>query len=192
MVHLIREAWRRRDEATLSSLMTPFLARCEAILRSKIPDNAMPDATTVREEILGELSLLFAQDGTGTHPNELDFFECKFALAFRAFRLNTTRPDWTRIKSTEPLSEAHERDDAEQTTELASDTELGLVDGLSHLEIVGAIDALPLIEREALILCRFLGYTQLEAAARCDVTDRTIRNRLTAALAKLARFKKEK
>ena len=61
-----------------------------------------------------------------------------------------------------------------------------------------AIDALPSDERDAVILVHVLGYKEKSedpeeetAATRCNCTGRTIRNRLTRAAGKLARFKED-
>jgi hypothetical protein len=85
LVHIIREARRRHDEHSMSVLLPSLLARCEATLKNKILDSDMPNASEIREEILGEFSLLFVEDGSGCNPDELDFFECRFNLAFRSF-----------------------------------------------------------------------------------------------------------
>ena len=63
-------------------------------------------------------------------------------------------------------------------------------------ELHDAILELPPDERDAVILVHALGYQEESddpaeetAATRCDCTGRTIRNRLTRAATKLARFK---
>jgi hypothetical protein len=57
--------------------------RCEAILFKRIHDKSRPNAAAIREEILGEFGVLFAEDGSGQNPDELDFYECRFNRAFR-------------------------------------------------------------------------------------------------------------
>ena len=75
LVYLLRDAWRCSDEQTMNCLMAPFLMRCEAILNAKMPDSRFPNAAEIRENVLSELSVLFLEDGSGDHPDELDFFE---------------------------------------------------------------------------------------------------------------------
>ena len=75
----------------MSILLPPLLARCEAMLIRKIPDRSRPNAIDIREEILGEFSVLFAEDGSGENPDQLDFFECRFNRAFRYFRIDFMR-----------------------------------------------------------------------------------------------------
>src|SRR5271167_2332194 len=65
LVYIIREAGRRHEEQTMSVLLPPLLARCEAILRKKILDTDMPNAAEIGGEILAEFSVLFAEDGLG-------------------------------------------------------------------------------------------------------------------------------
>lgn len=67
---------------------------------------------------------------------------------------------------------------------------------LVRSELYDAILDLPSDERDAVILVHVLGYQEesddpqtVTAATRCGCTGRTIRNRLTRAAAKLARFK---
>jgi hypothetical protein len=67
--------------------------------KSKILDSDIPNASEIREEILGEFSLLFAEDGSGSNPDELDFFECRFNLAFRSFWIDPMRRETARVDS---------------------------------------------------------------------------------------------
>jgi len=67
---------------------------------------------------------------------------------------------------------------------------------LALSELHDAILSLPADERDAVILVHILGYQEesedpktMTAATRCDCSGRTIRNRLTRAAVKLARFK---
>jgi hypothetical protein len=87
LVHLLRDAGRRRDDHAMRTLMPHLLARCENLLRAKIPDNSFPNAPELREDILGDFSLLFAEDGSIENSDELDFYECRFFRAFLVFRI---------------------------------------------------------------------------------------------------------
>lgn len=86
-------------------MLPVLLARCEANLIVKVPDDQLPEAATVREDILGEFSELFASDGTGKDPDELDFYECKFNRAFRFFRIDVVRRETGRIKHVAQMPE---------------------------------------------------------------------------------------
>src|SRR5258708_3029901 len=86
--HLFRAAHRRGDEKRRDRVVLAIVARCEVILKSKVPDSRVANAADIREEILQEFALLLANDGVGDKPNELDFFECRFNQAFKAFRVD--------------------------------------------------------------------------------------------------------
>ena len=72
---------------------------------ANVPDNSRPNAPEVREEILGEFSMLFAADGQGENPDELDLYECRFNRAFRMFRIDFLRSETARTKPLEALPE---------------------------------------------------------------------------------------
>src|ERR1700674_5587725 len=93
LVHLVREAWRRRDENVMSALLTPLLSRCEAILKAAIPNSRRGNAEEILQNILSDFSELFALDGSGDNPDELDFYECRFYRAFRSFYVDRIRSD---------------------------------------------------------------------------------------------------
>ena len=202
LVHLIRDARRRGDEQAMNNLLPPLLTRCDAILKHKVPDGALPNAAELRESILSDFGLLFAEDGSGDHPHELDLFECRFNLAFRTFRIDRFRRERTRLRHMEPMPLDDEPSDASPDkyafSRLAaafSQPETQFRD-VSLKELVNAIDALPPDERKAVVLCHVLGYkeesedpSERTAATICGVTGRTIRNRLSRAAAKLSRFK---
>lgn len=84
LVFVIRDAWRRGDQKTMEALFPFLLNRCEARLKAKIPREEFADAEEVRENILNEFALLFAEDLTDPRCR-LDFFECRFNAAFRTF-----------------------------------------------------------------------------------------------------------
>ena len=207
LVYLIRDAWRRRDDSTVSALLLPFLARCEAILKVKVRDDDIPNAPEVRESILSDLSLLFVQDGSGDNPDELDFFECRFNLAFKAFRTDFLLKEWRRanVMSSLPAEDEHDASapssDEDVFARVAEAFRCAPTqqDNLRLEALVEAINDLPPDQRDVVILCHVLGYKEEAedpdeetAATRCGVTGRTIRNRLTRAAATLSRFKEEK
>jgi len=58
---------------------------------------------------------------------------------------------------------------------------------LDAIDMINALEAIPAAERGALVLAA-RGHTQKEIAARLKVTDRTVRNLLTAAKAKMREY----
>jgi hypothetical protein len=204
LIYMIREAGRRHEEKTMSILLPPLLARCEAILKKKILDNDMPNAAEIREEILAEFSVLFAEDGFGTNPDELDFFECRFNLAFRCFWIDFMRRETVRTEHLVDLpfeNEALDSLDDEERLPRVIDTLQKAATQLPDVflqRLLSAIGLLPPDERKAVILCCVFGYkeesddpAETTAASLCGVTGRTIRNRLHRAAATLSKFKKE-
>jgi hypothetical protein len=207
LVHLVREGRRSGDQPLMSAVLPVLLARCEANLLVKVPDGGMPDAESLRQEILDELTELFVIDGSGDFPSELDFYECRFNKAFRALRIDAVRRDATRRKQNIdvvalPPSEATSEPDAYEDA-FARVSETFRVLPTQEWDIfrepfLKAIEALPPDEREAVILVHVLGYKEESedpeeetAATRCNCTGRTIRNRLTRAATKLYRFKED-
>jgi DNA-directed RNA polymerase specialized sigma24 family protein len=172
-----------------------------------VPDGRMPDATSLRQDILDELTELFVLDGLGENPAELDFYECRFNKAFRTLRIDAVRRAARRSKeiidvAALPPSEAEGEPDAYEDA-FARVSDAFKVFPTQEWDafrepFVNAIEALPPDEREAVILVHVLGYKEESedpneetAATRCNCTGRTIRNRLTRAAGKLARFKED-
>jgi hypothetical protein len=201
LVHLIRHAKRTGEEEKMNALLPLLLARCEAILYKRIPDNSRPSAAEVREEILGEFSMLFAEDSLGKNPDELDFYECRFNLAFRAFRTDFLRSEAIRtgplvpLPVEEPIGLASEDEQRVQPLPEALRHGPTPLDSTCHSELLNAVNALPPDERKVVILCCVLGLkeesddpSERTAANLCRVTGRTIRNRLSRAAQKLSKF----
>ena len=167
----------------------------------------MPDAASLRQEILDDLTELFVTDGMGDFPNELDFYECRFNKAFRALRIDAVRRETRRrnrgiaVVDLPPSEAASEPDAYEDAFARVSDSFKLLPTqewDVFREPFVKAIEALPADERDAVILVHVLGYKEESenpeeetAATRCNCTGRTIRNRLTRAAAKLSRFKED-
>jgi hypothetical protein len=199
LVHVIREARRRGDGNVTNALLPLLLGRCEGTLCSKLPDT-FPFAAELREEVIGQLAELFAQDGTGDNPDELDFYEVRFNSALRTLRIDIVRKQTPRIEHEVSLSEL-------LRTETAADDEA--LDRLgkqfhappTHEHAVllrELLDTMTPEERDAVVLCRIMGYdeesedpTRITAATLCGVTGRTIRNRLRRAAAKAFPFKED-
>lgn len=207
LVHLVREGRRSGDQALMSAVLPVLLGRCEANLLVKVPDGGMPDAASLRQEILDDLTELFVMDESADFPDELDFYECRFNKAFRALRIDGVRRDARRRKRTikvvdlPPLEVKSMPDAYEDAFARVAETfrVLPTQEWDAFREpFVQAIEALPSDEREAVMLVHVFGYKEesedLEeetAATRCNCTGRTIRNRLTRAAAKLSRFKED-
>jgi hypothetical protein len=206
-VHLVREGRRAGDQQLISAVLPVLLGRCEANLLVKVPDGGVPDAASLRQEILENLTDLFVADGTGDFPDELDFYECRFNKAFRALRIDAVRRDARRRKRSiamvnlPPSEGAGEPGAYEDAFARVSESFRVLPTqewDVFREPFMKAIEALPADEREAVILVHVLGYKEESedpdeetAATRCNCTGRTIRNRLTRAAAKLSRFKEE-
>ena len=206
LVHLVREGRRLNDQGLMNAVLPVLLRRCEVNLLVKVPDGEMFDAASLRQEILDELTDLFALDTSGDRPDELDFYECKFNKAFRALRIDAVRREARRRRSFKvvdlPRSEETSEPDAyEDVFARVSDAFKVLPtqewDALRE-PLVEAIEALPPEECKAVILVHVLGYKaesedpdEETAATRCKCTGRTIRNRLTRAAVKLSRFKED-
>jgi len=204
LVHLIRDALRRGDEPTVNALMPAFLARSERMLTAKIPDGGRVNAAEIRENILSDFSLLFIQDGRDDHSNVLDFFECRFARAFKFFRIDYLRREGARSARLQQLpaeDDGRASLDENPLTEpregwqVAATQEQVIFQG----ELLEAINNLPCDERRAVVLCGVLGLkeesedpTVTTAATLCGVTGRTIRNRLARAAKRLSQYKEIK
>jgi hypothetical protein len=201
LVHLIRDALHRGDDQRLNATLIVLLGRCETILKAKIADR-LPNADKLREEVLSGFSELLASDGTGDQPDELDFYECKFNLAFRTLRIDVVRRELKQVNRSaelpapeyEGVSDAYK--DAFIRVHETFRTPATQQNKLFLKELWEAINALPPDERKAVILCHLIGYKEesenpdeVTAATCCNCTGRTIRNRLSRAAANLSRFK---
>lgn len=197
IVHLVRQARRRDDEATMNALLPALLGRCAAILRSRVQDS-VNHASTLRDEVLGRFAELFATDGRGSNPDELDYYECKFNRAFMTFRIVQLREEQAVTDPLDSWSDEHdvvESDDPNllwHQFEVMRGSPATPEDEVRRREMAAAIATLTPDEQQAVILCRYFGYDEestipgkVTAATLCDVTGRTIRNRLARALAKL-------
>jgi hypothetical protein len=187
----------------MSAVLPVLLGRCEANLTVTVPDGRMPAPADLRQEILDKLTELFVMDGSGDSPDELDFYECRFNMAFRALRIDAVRRDARRRKrifEALPPSDTTNEPDAYEDT-LARMSEAFRILPTQEWDafretFLDAIAALPPDERNAVILVHVFGYKEESndpeeetAATRCNCTGRTIRNRLTRAAVKLSRFK---
>lgn len=201
LVYFIRDAARRGDERAMSALMPQLLNRCEAILKAKIPADYVHDADTVREEILGEFAVLFAEDGLPGTTNALDYFECRFNAAFLTFRQPLIQRERARSEAliyAPPQSESLEDFSDEDFFAQISETfryPASQTDDVLRNRLMKAIDELPPDQRKAMILYYVYGFPEesddpsvTTVASLCEVTGRTVRNRLNRAVATLSKL----
>jgi hypothetical protein len=205
LVHLIRDAIRRRDECLAAALMPPLVVRCEANLLKTVPDTGMRNAEAIREEILSSFGLMFAEDGTDGHEDELDYYECRFSSAFRTLRIDHVREEISRRQELTDLPDAINEEgerssDEEMLARLSSAARIKGAQGdqIYLRQVLRVVNDLPPDQRRAVVLCRILGYeqestdpTKRTAATICNVAGRTIRNRLSRAERQLKSMKED-
>jgi len=206
LVHLIREALRNHDGDATDALLPPLLARCEVNLRRTLPEDRVPNAPYQREELLGQFAELFAADGTGDNPDQLDYFEVRFNSAFFALRVDLLRAEISWNARHLPLPDHDEEDELATEDEAfarladaAFQNPATQEDTVFRSQIAAAINDLPRDERKAVVLVHGHGYKvesensgERTAATICCVSGRTIRNRLKKAAAMLLeRFKED-
>ena len=203
LVHLIRDAIRSGDNRVATALMQALVIRCETNLRKTVPDSQVANAEALREEILSSFGLMFAEDGTEGHEDELDYYECKFGRAFRTLRIDYVRSEFSRRRELTDLPESTNEEgelsfDSDALARLSrmARTKPAQEDRIYLLQVLEALNDLPPDEKRAVVLCRFLGYdaesndpTKRTAATICDVEGRTIRNRLSRADKRLKNLK---
>lgn len=195
LLHLIRDALRRQDERVATVLIRTLLKRCEANLKMTVPESGLRNAVSVREETIDALMTMITEDGKPGHEDDLDYFECNFAHAFRTLRINHVRVETAYRKELVELPENEDEDgdlsfDADVLARLSSmaRTDANQEHRLMLEELLEKVRNLPEDERKAVILVRIMGYdeesddkSKRTAATICGVTGRTIRNRLARA-----------
>jgi hypothetical protein len=159
LVHLIREAIRRRNDAARDAFFPLLLARCEANLNTKV-DGQIAGAVELRQDILGDFAELFAIDGSPDDCHELDFFEVRFNRAFATFRITRVRSELSHLNSQMPLPETSDEItliEQEMDNELLgrlADLQGGGAnpeDRLFRKQVFDAIKALPADQRKAVV-----------------------------------------
>jgi DNA-directed RNA polymerase specialized sigma24 family protein len=198
LVHLIRDAIRRGDHRIATVLMPTLLVRAEANLLKTVPDSRMRNAEAVREEILSNLQMMFTEDGSEGHEDELDYFECKFLRALRTLRIDHVRAEISRRKELTDLPEAITEDGDVMLEEdllalLSRKARIGASqeDHTYLPEVIKVLDKLPPDQKRAVVLRRIIGHTEEQAAKICKVDKRTIRYRLARADTQLKKLKED-
>ena len=204
LVHLFRDVHRKGDDRRMSAILPVLLGRCEAILKTTIVESE-PGASEMREEVLGRFTEVLARGCAGERPDELDFYECRFNRAFRALRVDVVNHKRRRLRRTVEVPRGGDGDEPllseEEGLALLSEAgrTLATQEQSARLnDVKEAIEALPIDERKAFVLCRVYGYkvestdpNEITAAVLCECTGRTIRNRLSRAESKLWPLKEE-
>jgi DNA-directed RNA polymerase specialized sigma24 family protein len=204
LVHLLRLAMAQGNDPGFNAVLPELLRRCEANLAHGVSDE-LRGAEQVREDILLSFSELLAGDLT-SQKHELDYFECRFNRAFRAFRITAIkRARDDQIVDVPAHSDSHGGDD----TGLDDDAALAAVSQAyrtragqeSHVlgrEVRRALQKLPPQVRKAVVLVHVLGYdvesndrNKITAATQCGCSGRNIRYLLARAAAALSRFKED-
>lgn len=198
LVHLLRDAIRRGEDRIARLLMPQLLKRAEANLERTVPDSRLRDAESVRHEILSDLTMMFTQDGTEGHEDELDFYECRFLRALRFLRIDHVRKALSERKELTDLPESNDGQDEpafddEMLARLSRMASIGpsQEDGLYLPEVIKALDKLPSDQKRAVVLRRIIGHTEEQTAKICRVDKRTIRYRLAAADKQLKPLKED-
>lgn len=200
LVHLIRNAVHARNQDSIGSLLPALLKRCEKLLQHKISGN-YSNADFIREEILSELSLLFAKD-QAERCEKLDYFEVRFNNAFKALRISFLR----KFKTTQKEQATEMADFIESPEDGAKPSLIqkfltvppNQENNVFRSELNDAIKLLPENEQKVIVLhhCFELKIesddpNEMTVATHCGVTGKTVRNRLRAAEARLAQSLKE-
>lgn len=204
LVHLLRHYMAQEDELTFNSVLPVLLGRCEANLAHSVSDG-LRGAEQLREDILLRFSELLARDLT-SQTFELDYYECRFNHAFRAFRITAIkRADDDQIVDVSALQDPRdgegstlEDDAALSAVSKAFRTPAGQEGHVFGREVQQALRTLPARVRKAVVLVHVLGYdvesndpSKVTAATLCGCSGRNIRYLLSSAAAALSRFKED-
>jgi hypothetical protein len=183
LVHLIRAALRSGDDSRFNALLPILLLRCEANLKSTIR-RSVPNADQVREDVLGELGVLFASEGGDEPSHELDYYEVRFDHAFRTLRCAVLRRERKSTEGVEVLLDGAEIEDGRGLPANLPTCRATQEDGVHRAEL---LDRLPHELRHVVILTE-MGYVaesedsnKVTVATLCKVKGRTVRARLKKA-----------
>ncbi len=189
MVHLIRRDLKVGSRRLAEELTPLLFERCDASLKRSIRGFPPSAADDIREEVLGRLALSLAGPG-----DEADFLEVRFALALKRLRIDVCRHERRRLQglvALEDVSAAGTPDDPEPAVVDRAPPSPPNQD--DRLLIRQALAALSAEERKVLVLHKLAG-VPLSSSVAAGATlvallgrsERTLRNRLRSAEAKLA------
>ncbi len=201
IVHMIRNDLRigktsphRSTGGTqLAEALTPILlARCEATLKGSIRGFPPASADDIREEVLGRLVVSLAGPG-----DEADFLEVRFALAVKRLRIDACRRERRRLQGLVTLDETPAAADAPEAAAVEPQPPAPPSQE-NRLLIRQALGALTPEERKVVVLHKIAGVPLNSAAAGSSLvgllgrSERTLRNRLRSAEAKLVDFRRRR
>ncbi len=190
VVHLVREARRRDDLQTMSSLLGILFLRCDKKLNGRFPDGSVANASEIRDDVLSQLGEYFALDGQEGEKLQLDFFEVRFNKAFRALCTWVSRKTIRRAGRMTPLPSSDGSGDGSDDAKLShiSDNFAVAPEGLSRARANEALGAMEDKDRRAFLLVHEFGAkieskdSNEETAATIEgVSGREIRTRLARA-----------
>ena len=145
--------------------------------------------------------MLFAEDGEVGHLEELDFYVCRFNLAFRALRISIFRREAKLARRLEAIDKKIPGENGGEEEYVTRDSEEFRKNAsqIPRIYLKELLRSLPENERAAVILCVLMDYKEESddpqertAASICKVSGRTIRHRLSRALTKLSELKSKK
>ncbi len=202
MVHLIRRELRtgatsprrgaNEEQRLAEELMPLLLERCDAGLKRSIRGFPPSAADEIREDVLGRLAVSLAGPG-----DEADFLEVRFALALKRLRIDACRRERRRLQGLVALDEAPAgaaSDDAEAAVDLAPPSPPNQEDRLLIRQALASLTA----EERKIVLLHKLAGVPLSSSVAAGMTlvallgrsERTLRNRLRSAEAKLLDFRR--
>ncbi|MCP3961768.1 MAG: sigma-70 family RNA polymerase sigma factor [bacterium] len=190
IVHLIRRDLRGGSRQLAERLLPVLLTRCEVGLRRTVRGFDPAPAAEVREEVLGRLAVSLAEPGDAA-----DFFEVRFALALKRLRIDVCR----RQRRHEERLVALDEDDDSESAVSELDRRLPVAADQEDMVLLRqALATLSEEERKVLVLHRLAGVPMSSSAPRAATlvnllgrSERTVRNRLRSAEAKLQTFGKK-
>lgn len=193
LVHLIRRDLRSGSRELAEQVTPRLLERCEAGLRGSVRGFPPAAAAEVREEVLGRLAVSLVEPGDAA-----DFLEVRFALALKRLRIDVCRMQRRRERGRialdsgaaagEPAAE-----DPEAELERLAPSPANQED---QLLIRQALAALTEEERKVIVLHKLAGISlsskvreTIDLVRLLGFSERTLRNRLRSAEAKLRAFR---
>jgi hypothetical protein len=193
---------RSENEQLRDAVLPVLLGRAAAILEVKVR-NRLPNSTEIRFQALSDLSELLAEDACDPSLNVLDMYECRFAYAFRALRVNAIRSELREINRAKEVPQDEDLivivSRAEYDTQLAPIVALFSepstpTNETFKAQLLEAIYKLPADQCDAVLLVYFMGLEEesdnpekVTAATTCKCEGRTIRNRLKRAAVALSK-----
>lgn len=192
LVFLIRRDLRRNQRRWADRLLPTLLGRCQKSLRGSVRGFDGTSTDDVREEVLGRLVELLLDPGNGA-----DFFEVRFALAFKRLTIDVCRRARRRAAGQLSLDGSLADDSDGLEGEIVEAVGSGF-DAEDLVFLRQALASLDDEERRALVLHYGMGVginpRQGEEPGLVSIlglSERTVRNRLRRAEAKVRALKEK-